>query len=506
MAYPIDEEEFLRQMAAQIRAGDMVNQSATAPSREDIASRDFSAQERRFKQQQAYANSLRGRGAPQGKTVGPSNIYVGPNIGESLEYAVNQGLGGYLAGKAAREDEALDAQRQETAAARYGIERDDKARTFGQGDRQLDISQDKINEAVRANLAEEKHSGKTLKETMRANLAAEGLEERQLAGEESELGTRPYKDPDGKLRNIRTVRDEDGNFINVDENSQPVDITGWDELGYSSSRSGSGATAKNPDRWVNLDGDVVHTYDRDGVLFNRDTQKPMPPGWIKEGGYIQETAVSGSGRNSALQKLSQNTVNVRSLATDFTAMEDVFGQYGIDLSDGGVPLGRFEKDDGLVGQLSRNIQDSFNKDGEKGIIYSSTRAVLNSIIRNNAGMSQTVAEIQKLNKQYGATWWEDPKVMAEGLKRLGPKIQTDIASFTAGIDSESMARYEDRLRAFGVPLWTRWAPKGSKSDSSGRISGRGAGGGATNAGKKTLAELTDEDIDNMTQEELDAYQ
>jgi hypothetical protein len=62
--------------------------------------------------QRDYANQLRGKGMPQGKTVGPLDVYVGPNWAESLEGAVNQGLGGYMAGKANREDRAIDKERQ----------------------------------------------------------------------------------------------------------------------------------------------------------------------------------------------------------------------------------------------------------------------------------------------------------------------------------------------------------------------------------------------------------
>jgi hypothetical protein len=49
---------------------------------------------------------------PKGKTVGPLDVYVGPNWAESLEGAVNQGLGGYMAGQANKEDRDIDKARQ----------------------------------------------------------------------------------------------------------------------------------------------------------------------------------------------------------------------------------------------------------------------------------------------------------------------------------------------------------------------------------------------------------
>jgi hypothetical protein len=62
--------------------------------------------------QRDYANQLRGKGMPKGREVGPLDVYVQPNWAESLEGAVNQGLGGYMAGQANKEDRAIDKERQ----------------------------------------------------------------------------------------------------------------------------------------------------------------------------------------------------------------------------------------------------------------------------------------------------------------------------------------------------------------------------------------------------------
>jgi hypothetical protein len=55
---------------------------------------------RAYEAERGYAAGLVNTPTPQGKTVGPYNIYVAPNWGEMAHYAVAQGLGGYLLGKA----------------------------------------------------------------------------------------------------------------------------------------------------------------------------------------------------------------------------------------------------------------------------------------------------------------------------------------------------------------------------------------------------------------------
>jgi hypothetical protein len=84
--------------------------------------------------QRDYANQLRGKGMPKGKTVGPLDVYVGPNWAESLEGAVNQGLGGYLAGKANREDRDIDKARGLEKARLEGIATDKYNKDEGRKD------------------------------------------------------------------------------------------------------------------------------------------------------------------------------------------------------------------------------------------------------------------------------------------------------------------------------------------------------------------------------------
>jgi hypothetical protein len=114
-----------------------INQSAVDPA----MVQDFSGQERAIDAQRQYANALRGKSAPQGKTVGPSGIYVAPNWGENLQYAAEQLMGGYQAGKANRADEGLDADRTASALAKATEEQDRFAAKEGREEEKLRLLQ-----------------------------------------------------------------------------------------------------------------------------------------------------------------------------------------------------------------------------------------------------------------------------------------------------------------------------------------------------------------------------
>ena len=85
----------------------------------DPRAKSFDGQERAVDAQRAYANSIRGKGTPQGKMVGEGkwSTYQQPNWGENLEGVVNKLAGGYMAGQADRADEAIDVERGLVKAA-----------------------------------------------------------------------------------------------------------------------------------------------------------------------------------------------------------------------------------------------------------------------------------------------------------------------------------------------------------------------------------------------------
>lgn len=78
---------------------------------------DFSGEESSIANQRAYANQLRGRELPRGRSVGPSGIYT-QNPWEAAEVGFSRALGGYLSGKADDRAEALGERKRQSALAR----------------------------------------------------------------------------------------------------------------------------------------------------------------------------------------------------------------------------------------------------------------------------------------------------------------------------------------------------------------------------------------------------
>lgn len=118
---------FLRGQASPAMAG-MEDPYAVSDADYQQANQDFTSQENNIQAMRAYANSLRGSPMPEGRTVGPSNIYVGPNWGETLGHAAQQVMGGYMAGQANEREAALGEERQGRADALARIAAADRGR------------------------------------------------------------------------------------------------------------------------------------------------------------------------------------------------------------------------------------------------------------------------------------------------------------------------------------------------------------------------------------------
>jgi hypothetical protein len=142
-AGPITMESQVNAQLSQPVPQGMINQSSTPgglSSAAQGATRDLSGQEAAIKQQQAYANSMRGGAAPEGRNVGPSGIYVGPNWGKQVGYLAKQAMGGYAAAQANKADQALAPQRQQKAMdmLRYQQQLTEEERGFKSGESQMD--------------------------------------------------------------------------------------------------------------------------------------------------------------------------------------------------------------------------------------------------------------------------------------------------------------------------------------------------------------------------------
>ena len=144
---PVTTQSQIQQQLSQPMAPGFLNQSAggggggggaPTPSSVAQAAQRISGQERGIESQRAAAAAMRGKAMPDGRTVGPSNIYIGPNWGETLGYVANQVGGGLMASGANKKDTALDAQRtkQAQAEAQYAAQLVDEERGYATSERE----------------------------------------------------------------------------------------------------------------------------------------------------------------------------------------------------------------------------------------------------------------------------------------------------------------------------------------------------------------------------------
>lgn len=505
----INEDEFMRQMSAQLRAPDMISQTAVDPDMLKKASRTFKAEDRRIKAQQDYANMLRGKAAPTGKTVG-SGIYVAPNWAEALEYGLNQGLGGYMAGKAQRDDMALDPARQEAAEAMLAIERADKERTLGQSDRRLDLTQRGLEDTMARHVDTHGLATDRFGHQQRQDEINNLFKEQGLALTAAATESQPYLDPAGNIRNI-TKAFVDGGLVNVDEKSEPVDITGWKQIAAPTSKSGAGFTPKYPETFYKPDGTLQETVmiggERINVGGDNDGEKFDRTGW--------RPAMEAGKVASELSKFETKTAKTAQLAGKFNIANEVMRRHGIDIFGGEGALGVLQNDAGFVSGVVRNLSDF--EDQQAAEVYSAMRDTINQIVRTEAGLSQTKTEIENIQNVYGLNWYDNPQVLAKAWPRLQKHIHNDIKRQVGSTHGQVMAEYRMNLQKEGAADWTKigvglseeMPPKWYDTDQATMEEKALAESAATPMAPTTaatpMAPATVEDINNMTEEELDVF-
>ena len=156
------------------------------PSRQQAirdSAQDFSGQERGIERKQAMAAQLMRGQAPQGRTVGPYDVYMGPNIGESIAHAAGQLGGAYLMRQAGKEDAALDEAREKVALSKAMLADDDVQYERGrdatkdeQWQKTFDRQQEWRDEGRANKLADEAASHQREKELAQLESSLEGAE------------------------------------------------------------------------------------------------------------------------------------------------------------------------------------------------------------------------------------------------------------------------------------------------------------------------------------------
>lgn len=89
------------------------------------ANADTGAMESMLSDRQAYANALRGAEMPQGRNVGPLDVYMGPNWGESLAAAARPVMAGLMQRGIKEDAKGLSKAREDATQAQNDLEQMD---------------------------------------------------------------------------------------------------------------------------------------------------------------------------------------------------------------------------------------------------------------------------------------------------------------------------------------------------------------------------------------------
>ena len=479
-------EEELRFMAASLRNEErqtmpgmvaaMAAGAAEAAGPSGFQPVDTAGAEGRVKSMRDQAAALRGRGAPQGRTVGPSNIYVGPNWGESLAYGIDQGLAGYQSAKARKLSEETDAIRTGNLQGINEQERADAERTFGQGDLGLALTvrgqdigasqfgvtsamdQQRINNQSRQFGQKFTQDGSQFAQTLAQNQSQidqleyqfgveQANKERGMALDESEVV--PYL-IDGKVVNTAKTMIE-GKMVPIDpDTGQPIDIQGGLPLPKKSA-SGRVATPKYPKTFFRPDGTRQETIMIGGTRQNvggEDDGKPFKRDGARE-------AISEEKLATELGKFEKRTEGTRTLGEKFNEANAVMEKFDVDIFGGETPFGFLEQVPGFTGGVIRTMNDLQSADPAAAEKFSAINDVIAQLVREQAGLSQTEKEIETISNTYGRNWYDRPDVIAQAWPRLQKLIASDVASKTAATHPQVLNEYRMGLKLQGAVDWTR---------------------------------------------------
>ncbi len=415
---------------------------STGPSAAAIgAAVDLTGAENSVKSQRDYANMLRGKAAPKGKTVGPSGLYVAPNWGESLEYAVNQGLGGYMAGRANKADARLSKIRETKNAdtLAYQAEMLADTREYKTSDRVAGEAAD----AAAAALTADALAGRSADTNRRgwANVKpvtygpADGKGEKMLG----------IPTPGGKVLHPQTGEPLPDNYVVVDENAEAA------MAALNASGEPSGGKLFNKRRVIPEDGGKPRMIgqNNDGVMFEEGGSAPVDPNKYKD-------ALTEAQIDTGSTKLKVDLVDINKLNTALGNYKEAFSQFaegGENAREyGDIPgQGRFSGKDGTVGYLARmaeSVVAAANGDNvSPEVIYGLARDISNVQIRDNAGLSQTAAEIARLKPVLEGEFGADPIVVRESIARVMKVMQNELQILRDTLHPQVLDRYNARAGA-----------------------------------------------------------
>jgi len=495
---PITMESQVNALANQPLAPGMVS-AYVDESKPDPRAKSFAGEDNRIKSQRAYADMLRGKEAPKGKTVGPFDLYMGPNWGESLAYAGEQALGGYMTGLANRDDKALDeekgralkatlARQDEIEDRGFNLKLDEYNRGIYESDRGFDQQVDEYNRGIYESNRDHKY------QRGRDNIADNQWAD-EYAVDLAELETQAYRDLDGVDRYITKMPDPNDNrkVINLDENGEVVDIKGWEQINPYGRGSYTSSTIKNPTTWIDDAGNIKYTYMMGDTEYDRDTNKPMEAGWITDGGFRKTKLMDEGKIADELESFGERfgpTLDMmdRVERADEAAFSDpVTGEY-IGPEEGETRFSWLTKQRNTLGGASRLMNDVLSGNADEGVKFATAMDLVNAVMRARVGLSQTVTEQANIFLEAGMDIMSKPEVFEAWWRNMDDAIHRDmrmIEATTSPLILELYARNQSRIDGGDSTL-----------DSSGRRkSVRGHGGTAS----KPLVDLTEDEIKEMAE-------
>jgi len=102
-----------------------------------------------------------------------------------------------------------------------------------------------------------------------------------------------------------------------------------------------------------------------------------------------------------------------------------------------------------IGGVFRLTRDVWTGKGEAGLIYSAVRGVINTIIRNQAGLTQTNRELANVREQTGMDALSDPQVFLENLDRIKDALEIDLQRIRNTMAPEVVDQIESEFGATG---------------------------------------------------------
>lgn len=230
--------------------------------------------------------------------------------------------------------------------------------------------------------------------------------------------------------------------------------------------------------------------------LNADTGKMEP---VRGAEGYKPDPLTSSQMGSLLERADQRLAPTYELVGAVEELDNLLEEHagGDPRSVPGLTFG--EKIPGIGGVL-RLSRDVYTGKGEAGAIYSAARGVINTIIRNQAGLTQTRRELANVSEQTGMDALSDPQVFLANLDRIKTALEKDLQRIRKTMSPEVANQIEYEFAATGQqsPFGHRFRrhqweqPKGGPDSFFDALTQEAT---PTNEGAPDFSAMTDEELE-----------